>query len=475
VTGWLGRLTLARGPLQRLKLLRVLTLVLPPLFVVGIDLLRHLVIDGTVPSIWGTLWLFGLVLVAASLFSRFVTFAGGSLLRARIRELETVADVGETVDNAFDDMNTLMRRAIDKLIEFTKADSAELYLFDLRRHSLVYALGSGSPKDAPEGNATQFELRERLMEEGIRSRHSVTIMTFDTAQNEPVAPSSVSATCSVAIVPLKLRNSTLGVVCLLSPNANHFNRDDASLLLRMGNRIAVAIDRARRYEKAYAVAMIEERERISMELHDGMGQILGHVITQSQATRQLLRNMTVATDYLAEIENVAQEVYTDTREMILGLKSGPSGDKSMVTALREYVTRYEQVHGIRVELKVGERLIPSLSLQIELQALRVVQEALSNIRKHAEATRAYVSVTAADDSVTIVVEDDGKGFDVDEVAKRHGTQFGLRSMKDRADSINASLAIESQPQHGTKVTMCLPLYLLPATAEMREQIESTDS
>lgn len=137
----------------------------------------------------------------------------------------------------------------------------------------------------------------------------------------------------------------------------------------------------------------------------------------------------------------------------------------MVSALREYAARFNQMNSIQTELTVGDRIIPSLSPQIELQAIRIVQEALSNVRKHAEATRATIRVAAGDDEVTIVVEDDGKGFDVDKTEKGDLTKFGLRNMKERADSIHGSLFVESRPENGTKVTLKIPLTSSRAAVE----------
>jgi signal transduction histidine kinase len=249
-------------------------------------------------------------------------------------------------------------------------------------------------------------------------------------------------------------------------------------LLKIGNRIATAIEKARLYEQVGAVAIQEERERISKELHDGLAQVLGYVITKSQATRQLLRKMTEASDYLVELENVAQEVYTDTRETILGLRTAIIGNTSMTSALREHVVRFSQMHGIKTELIIGDHIIPSLSPQIELQAIRIVQEALSNVRKHAKATHATVAITAGDSDINILVEDDGTGFDVEKAEKTDSTKFGLRNMKERADSINSYLSVESKPENGTRVTLRIPIKSSQAMDDYNtegKEIESPNS
>jgi signal transduction histidine kinase len=175
--------------------------------------------------------------------------------------------------------------------------------------------------------------------------------------------------------------------------------------------------------------------------------------------------MTEANDYLVELEDVAQELYTDTREAILGLRTAISGDRNMVSALTEYVTRFNQMHNIKTELTIDEHPIPSLSPPVELQVVRIVQEALSNVRKHAEATRATIKIIAGDEEITIAIKDNGKGFNTDKVGEVDWTKFGLKNMKERADSIHSNLFIESNPQSGTKVTLSIPLTSLPVSVK----------
>ena len=290
----------------------------------------------------------------------------------------------------------------------------------------------------------------------MRSNEPVVIEDLKETKNKPLAYLGESGVHSLAVVPLRARSGVIGVVCLFSRKSRHFKSEEVNLLLKIGNQIAVATENARLYEKVQAVAVLEERERISRELHDGLAQVLGYVITKSQATRQLLRKMADANEYLVELEKVAQDVYTDTREAILGLKTAVSGDRNIVTALREYSARFSQMHGIKTKLEVDDRIIPTLSPQVEVQAIRVVQEALCNVRKHAQATHATIRVSSGDNRVIIAVEDDGKGFDVDKISKSDWSKCGLRNIKERATSIHSILKIESKPENGTRITLSIP-------------------
>lgn len=459
---------------KNLTFLKILTIIVPALFVFLLELLRHIFFEESSPMIWGNLSLFITVIIASFFFSRFIFSIIERLHEHKIHhmhELATLNEVYQTVDE-FRDLNTLLKRAMDKLIRITAADSGELFLIDEQSNELVHTLHSGFLKEIPK---QETKLRDWLINRSILTKQQVIIENLKNFQSTSITFLADAGVQSLALVPLISKRDTIGVLCLFSLKPDFSELNDANLLLKIGNPVAVAIENARFYEKIQATAVLEERERISTELHDGLAQVLGYVITKSQATRQLLRKMNEANNYLAELESVAQEVYTDTREAILGLKTAVSGDKSMVSALREYAKRFNQMYGIKTEFIVGDNLIRPLSPRIELQAIRIVQEALSNIRKHAEATRITIRVTTEDDKVIIVVEDDGKGFDVDKMGKGDGIQFGLRNMKERTASIQGHFIIVSSPGNGTKVILTIPLISAQTAGEGGKKNENIDS
>jgi signal transduction histidine kinase len=454
---WLKKFAFYIKSKTTLKVLKITTIILPALFVFLFELLRLSIFEEARPMIWGTFTLFIIVLIASFFFSRFVFTTVGRLQDEnahRMRELEILNEIHQNLDE-FHNMNAMLNRAMVKFIQITAADSGELYLVDEQSNELVHTIHSGILEDLNK-EVIQPQIRELLAGERTQLNQNIIVKNLKDFQDKLDSSTLDAEVRSLAIVPLKSMNGTIGACCLFSRKINHFKLTDSKLLLNVGIQIALAIEKTRLYEKVQAIAVLEERERISSELHDGLAQVLGYVITKSQATRELLRKMTAATDYLVELENVAQDVYTDTREAILGLRTAISGDRSMVSALREYAERFNQMHGIKTEFTVGNRTIPSLSPQIELQVIRIVQEALSNIRKHAKATHAKVKVVAADNEVTIMVEDKGKGFDVESI-KDDWAKFGLRNMKERAESVRGNLMIESSPENGTKVTLSLPL------------------
>ena len=163
-------------------------------------------------------------------------------------------------------------------------------------------------------------------------------------------------------------------------------------------------------------------------------------------------NLTVAQKQLKQLEEAARELFVDVREAILGLRMHGQEGIGFAAAIREYSQQYSRLSDIPVDLKVdsaAEGL--RLDAEIELQLLRIVQEALTNVRKHASANAAWIALELDDENIILTVGDDGLGFDP---AIDHGEkpiQFGLRSMRERAETIGAQFSVDSQPGAGTRV------------------------
>ncbi len=206
------------------------------------------------------------------------------------------------------------------------------------------------------------------------------------------------------------------------------------------------------------MAVLEERERIAREMHDGFGQVLGYVNIKSQAARQLLASAQYAQaeDNLKELETVARNTYADIRDTILELRTTDPLKKGFTPVLKEYIARFNKICTIRTELEVNASLENYFSPDAELQIIRIIQESLTNIRKHARANHAWVRIFEQNGQTEVTIEDDGQGFDSTAVRKDNRPRFGLQIMKERAESIKGALGINSTLGKGTRVTLMLP-------------------
>ncbi|MEW6439809.1 MAG: histidine kinase N-terminal 7TM domain-containing protein [bacterium] len=204
------------------------------------------------------------------------------------------------------------------------------------------------------------------------------------------------------------------------------------------------------------LASLQEREWLARELHDGVGQVMAAAHLQVQSAAELLARGDPAgvkgcLDQLAEI---IREGKAHVGDYISGVKSW-SANGPFFTGLRRYLARYGQNARLRTELIVpSEMEQESLGDAVETQLQRIIQEALTNIRKHAGAGSAQVMFAADDGHMKITIEDDGRGFEPAELKDREG--FGLRAMCGRAATVGARLEVNSSPGRGTRVVLRLP-------------------
>lgn len=207
------------------------------------------------------------------------------------------------------------------------------------------------------------------------------------------------------------------------------------------------------------LAVCEERQRIDREMHDGMAQVLAYVNTKAQVVREHLKKERTdeATRHLDQLAAAAREIYADARESILGLRSAAAPDNTTADSLREYAATWEAESGIRCRLRLEADLrLPAL---VELQVLRIVQEALANVRKHSKARHADLWVEQTGNRIRITVQDDGAGFIPAELGRAEYPRFGLSSMRERAESVGGLFQLDSTPGEGTRVTLEVPAQL----------------
>jgi len=221
--------------------------------------------------------------------------------------------------------------------------------------------------------------------------------------------------------------------------------------------------RARRREerrKSRERAVAAERARIARDLHDGMAQLLGYVNTKAMAVRLSLKNqqMAAADKNLLQLEEAARELFVDIRAAILDLKMTGGGDANLTATLNNFITQFSRLSDLPVEVTLAESLdsLP-LTIETEQQLLRIVQESLTNVRKHASAGKAYVSLQTNGRILEMTIRDDGQGFDPESIWAIDQSHFGLTTMSERAEEIGAEFILESKPGAGTSVIVRLPL------------------
>jgi PAS domain S-box-containing protein len=221
---------------------------------------------------------------------------------------------------------------------------------------------------------------------------------------------------------------------------------------------------ARQLEQQWAQATLQERELLAQELHDGIAQNLGFLNLQAQAASLWLQSGQdqAARDSLDRLTEVALDMQGETRELIGDLLAVSLPAEGLCGAVRRAVARFEEQTGLRVRLELGEDADAvcesgALPPAIGVQLLRILQEALANIRKHAGSPgRIGVQLRADAWQLQMAIVDDGAGFDPAR-AGSGGKHFGLQVMGQRAERIGGQLTVQSAPGQGTRVEVSVPL------------------
>ena len=262
---------------------------------------------------------------------------------------------------------------------------------------------------------------------------------------------------SLLAVPISSRSPFLGNLYLADKHSGEpFDQADEDSLVRFATQAANAIDAVHAHERLRAVAIEEERLRLAREMHDGVAQILASVNARAQAIREHLRGerLSEAIALLDRLAADARGVHAEVREGILALRATAS-TSGISGTLREYLDDWQDQTGIRVEGTLDEqiRLLP----ESEVQVLRIAQEALANVRKHSGAAAVRLHWFLESGLATLEVVDDGRGFDSQRPTHDGRPRFGLLTMRERAQSVDGSIEIQTSPGGGTAVRLRVPV------------------
>lgn len=393
------------------------------------------------------------------------------LLRKQNRELsertvalEALYDLGTRL-SGLHEVGTIKETAVQRARQLLAADTAGLALLHEPSETVYWELLATSRGERHRSFKTK--LGECVGGDVIQSGEPVILENVDPeAADLPVTRHllAVEELRAAIVVPVRVGGSPIGAMLAGHRTPYSFQLSHLKLLLGLANQVAAAINNARLYERLAAYSMIEERERLAREMHDGLAQLLGHVTGRASVVRGLLRQGKVEDtgEHLERLCDVAQDAYLEVRQCIFGLRSKPAEGKGFLQILRAYLQRFGEQERIDVHLEAPaeEFEFPGAAGAAEVQAIRIVQEALSNVRKHAQAQAAWVTVEEQDAGIAVTVRDDGEGFDFQRVAARHG-HFGLATMRERSESVGGRFSIDTEPGRGTSVSFWLPVKAVP--------------
>jgi signal transduction histidine kinase len=433
-------------------------LVLVPIALVALlETLSGTVLDEALPFPRDTLLIIGVtgvlgVAFAAVAFSRIDALTG--TLRARNAELEARGASARALHRVSVAIAALSD--VDRVLEAVVTHARELLAADVA----VLLLESGDGRLVPRAASG---VPGALVARPLDGIDPLGQTDAGTAGSNPADAMLAHVDPDHAVVrlaaPLQRGGTTIGLLAVGSAAPRGFDADEVETLASLANQATIALEHDRLEARLRELAVVEERERIARELHDGIAQVLGYVNTKSGAIDDYLAAGRVDEARLQarELGAAARAVYVDVREAILGLRSPIEPGQGLGAAVEAHARRVaaDSRFGLHVAIPPGVRDL-RLDPEAEAQVYRVVQEALTNVRKHAGARLVRITMTSDGDRLELRIEDDGRGL-ASSPPPADVPRYGLRSMQERATAIGATLSVRDGRSGGVIVEMSVPL------------------
>jgi signal transduction histidine kinase len=292
----------------------------------------------------------------------------------------------------------------------------------------------------------------------IRENRSFRIPDLNTDHRRYGFPPNHPPMTSFLGVPITVRDVSIGRLYLTNNlDAAEFSAEDQALVETFALHAGIAMENARLHEQLKRLAVVDERERISKDLHDGIIQNMYAVSLSLEDVPELME--TDSAEAAARVERAIDSIHLaiqDVRNFIFGLRPGLLSGASLIGGLAAIIEESRHNTIIDLELRVPDAIVEP-SAAVTSQLLGIASESLSNVVRHSKASRAVVGVTLGDGGhvAELWIEDNGTGFDPARMAKL-GHQ-GLANQRERAAEIGGSVEITSRPESGTRVVVVLPL------------------
>lgn len=391
-----------------------------------------------------------------------------ALTQQRLSQLGLLYQVGQAMASTFD-LTKLLKDTLQLTTSVIDAAASALLLIDERSNELVF--------EAVHGASRAVMPKQRVgLDEGIAgwvATHSEPVIVNDVSKDERFSRKAdvhtSALTRSIAAVPLQIKGKTIGVLEVLNKfSAEGFDDEDLRLMLTLATQAAIAIENARLYQSIreerdrIIQAQEEVRKELSRKLHDGAVQLLAAISMNVEHIGRLLKLRPEAV--LAELEALRKLVHQATREariVLFELRPIILESQGLVPALQSYVNQLQTTEKFAIRLDACH-FDPQLDPKVAGTIFSIVQEAINNVKKHANARNVWINLAVDCGQLVVGIKDDGEGFDIKTTERDYDQRgsFGLLNMHERAELIDGFLVIESSqvaPERGTVVTLRVPL------------------
>ncbi len=364
------------------------------------------------------------------------------------------------------DLDQLLEDTVKLARTVVQAAAGSLMLLDEEKEELVFTIASGEKRELLR--ETRIGLNEGIA--GWVATHEEPLIVNDVSKESRFSATidrrTGFLTHSIICIPLKIKGRTIGVLELMNKLGDEgFDAEDLSLLGSLGAQAAIAIENARLYQRLQEErdriiqAQEEVRREIARNLHDGTVQSLSVLAMNLEIVKRLMKtDPEAADDELERMRQTILKTIEEARTLMFQLRPVVLETQGLIPAIREYVAQLQDRESFQAHLE-AEDLSDDLDKKIEGTIFAIIQEAVNNARKHADAKNVSIRLENREDALVVTIDDDGKGFDPDHEGEdwdRH-KHFGLINMRERARLIQGQFSLDSRRGEGTRVELRVPL------------------
>jgi len=364
--------------------------------------------------------------------------------------LNSVAAAGGTTL----DLNELLEKSMEVIARHYHAQSAEVFLDEDRNGEFPLVLRRGL-RPTSVWKSDRFRIGEGVLGR-VAARRELLITNKAQAESAGLSADLADDRCqSVICLPLVSKDQVLGVLTLATDERLDFEPRQRQLFQSLGLTIGEAVENALLLRKSQRLAVLEERERIGMDLHDGIIQSIYAVgLTLEDGMLSLEENPALVRDRLDKAIGGLNAVIRDIRAYILDMKPQRIAYDNFSEGLRQLVREFRAQTLAHVDLRISDGAVGALSQHSTNALYHIAQEALANVAKHARATRVRISFSKEDEWYGLVVEDNGRGFSPE--AEKRILGHGLTNIEERARASGGEATIVSEKGKGTRVLVRIP-------------------
>jgi two-component system, NarL family, sensor histidine kinase DevS len=376
------------------------------------------------------------------------------VLTRRNENLALLDQLASTLSTSTD-LDTILENGLNQLMDYLRLEVAEVYLRPADSRSLILKNHRG---DAVENlwKQAQYNIGEGTIGRSAQSGNPVVLNITENEYADLNPLDQSRGIHQIAVLPMNGRLGVVGVLCVATSHPQPLDELEVQFLQAIASWVATAVENVYLNEQGKRLAILEERDRIGMDLHDGIIQsIYGVGLTLEHARLLINENPQLTTGRIEQAIKDLNHTIRDIRAYILDLRPRQLKDENLIQGLQRLVTEFKVNTLIDVHLKGAEEDFQDLPNPQAVALFHICQEALANIAKHAKAHRVNVVVWKTVNRALIEVKDDGRGFDLEKIKKSIG--HGLSNMETRAANAGGELDITTEPGEGTSVLAWVPI------------------